>query len=86
MFILYINEEMNNQPISGSKWIYDGFIIQVIDKDDIKNINTDGSYKRSGDVIYEYIQEPIGKIGNCRKLDGFYCLWKPFITNSIPSQ
>lgn len=77
---------MNNQPIIGSKWTYDGYIIQVIDKDDIKNINTDGSYKKSGCVIYEYIQGPIGKIANCKTLDGFYCLWKPQTTNIVPSQ
>ena len=77
---------MNSQPISGSKWSYDGFIVQIIDKENIKNINTDGTYKRSGDVIYEYIQGPIGKIGHCKTLEGFYCLWKPLTTNNVPSQ
>ena len=78
---------MNNQPIIGSKWTYDVFTIQVIDKENIKNINTDGTYKRSGNVIYECIKGPnIGKIGHCKTLDGFYCLWKPLTTNIIPSQ
>ena len=77
---------MNGQPINGSKWSYDGFIVLVINKENIKNINTDGTYKRSGDVIYEYLQGPIGKIGHCKTLEGFYCLWKPLITNNVSSQ
>jgi hypothetical protein len=77
---------MVSQPIIGSKWSYSGFTIQVIGKENIKNINTDGSYKRSGQVIYEYIQGPIGKIGHCKTMNGFYGMWKPFITNNISSQ
>tara|TARA_Y100000768_G_scaffold247914_2_gene188137 strand:+ start:1497 stop:1730 length:234 start_codon:yes stop_codon:yes gene_type:complete len=77
---------MNNQPIAGSKWTYDRFTIQVIEKENIKNINSDGSHKRSGNVIYEYIQGPIGKIGHCKTLEGFYCMWKPLSTNIISSQ
>jgi len=77
---------MASQPIIGSKWSYDGFIIEVIEKENIKNINSDGSYKKSGQVIYEYIQGHIGKIGHCKTMDGFYGMWKPFITNNISSQ
>lgn len=66
---------MESQPEIGSIWDGQGFKIQVIHKDDPKNINTDGTYKRSGDVIYEYLSQPYGKIGNCKTLEGFYACW-----------
>jgi len=63
------------EPSIGTIWNGQGFKIQVIHKDDPKNINTDGSYKRSGEVIYEYLTSPVGKIGNCKTLEGFYACW-----------
>ena len=66
---------MASQPEIGSIWETDDFKIQVISKEDPKNINSDGTYKRSGKVIYEYLTEPVGKIGNCKTLEGFYLCW-----------
>lgn len=66
---------METQPEIGSIWDGQDFKIQVIHKDDPKNINTDGTYKRSGAVIYEYLSQPYGKIGNCKTLEGFYDCW-----------
>ena len=52
------------------------FTVKVIDGwNDPKNKNTDGSYKRrptETNVIYEYLSEPVGKIGRCHCPEGFY--------------
>ena len=64
------------EPEIGSIWVTDDFKIQVIDRDDPKNIKPDGTYKRSGKVIYEYLTGPVGKIGNCKTLEGFYACWE----------
>lgn len=66
------------QPKPGSIYQGQGFKIQIIDINNPKNINPDGTYKRSGNVIYEYLTAPIGKIGHCKSLNGFYASW---ITN-----
>ena len=63
------------QPKPGSIYEGQGFKIQIIDINDPKNINSDGTYKRSGNVIYEYLTGPIGKIAHCKTLDGFYACW-----------
>tara|TARA_Y100000389_G_scaffold75385_1_gene72034 strand:- start:3360 stop:3563 length:204 start_codon:yes stop_codon:yes gene_type:complete len=63
------------EPSIGTIWNGQGYKIQVIHKDDPKNINTDRSYKRSGKVIYEYLTSSVGKIGNCKTLEGFYACW-----------
>ena len=62
-------------PDIGSIWNTPYFKIQVIDKQDPKNIKPDGSYKRSGAVIYEYLTSPVGKIGHCKTIEGFYACW-----------
>lgn len=64
------------EPEIGSIWVTDDFKIKVIDREDSKNIKQDGTYKRSGKVIYEYLTEPVGKIGNCKTLEGFYACWE----------
>ena len=63
------------QPETGTFWHGQGFEIQVIGINDAENIKADGSYKRSGQVIYKYISQPVGKIGNCKTLKGFYASW-----------
>tara|TARA_B110001450_G_C17563447_1_gene457741 strand:+ start:672 stop:869 length:198 start_codon:yes stop_codon:yes gene_type:complete len=63
------------EPEIGSIWTGQGFKIQVIDKNDPKNINTDRTYKRSGMIVYEYLTQPIGKIGNCKTIKGFHQCW-----------
>ena len=65
------------QPDIRSFWHGQGFEIQVIDINDPENIDENGRYKRSGQVIYKYISHPIGKIGNCKTLEGFYASWYP---------
>ena len=65
-----------SQPKIGSIWKGQGFKIQVIDINDPKNINPTGEYKKTGDVIYEYLSGPVGKIANCKTLDGFHACWK----------
>ncbi len=52
-----------------------GFKIRIINKDDQRNIDISGNYRKSGLIIYEYISEPLGKIGNCKTLKGFYACW-----------
>lgn len=64
------------EPEIGSIWVTDDFKIKVIDREDPKNIKQDGTYKRSGKVIYEYLTGPVGKIGNCKTLEGFYACWE----------
>ena len=63
------------EPAIGSIWTGQGFNIQIIDKNDRKNINSYGGYKKSGKVVYEYLTTPVGKIGNCKTLNGFYGCW-----------
>ena len=63
------------QPEIGSSWIGQDFTIEVIDKNDKRNINADGTYKRSGKVIYQYINGANNKIGHCKTLEGFYACW-----------
>lgn len=65
-----------NIPLPGSIWNGQGFQIEVIDKNDKENIGKDGNYIRSGRVVYKYLTEPVGKIGNCKTLEGFYASWK----------
>ena len=64
------------QPKPGSVYQGQGFKIQIIDINNPKNINSDGTYKKSGNVIYEYLTRPIGKIGNCKTLAGFHACWE----------
>lgn len=67
-------------PEVGSTWTGQGFIIKVIDKNDKRNIDVDGGYKRSGKVIYQYLTTT-KKIGHCKTLEGFYTCWSSGDTN-----
>lgn len=67
-------------PEVGSTWTSQGFIIEVIDKNDTRNIDVDGTYKRSGEVIYQYLTIT-KKIGHCKTLEGFYASWHLDDTN-----
>lgn len=66
------------QPEIGTIWVGQGYTIEVIDKNDKRNINSDGTYKRTGQVIYKYIDGANNKIGNCKTLKGFYDCWNEF--------
>lgn len=67
---------MTMEPEIGTIYLGQGFKIQVIDINDSRNIASDGTYKKSGNVIYEYLTRPIGKIGNCKTLAGFHACWE----------
>lgn len=62
---------MSSTPVPGTKWSGQGFDLLIIDKDDPRNILEDGSYKRSGEVIYVYLNGPVGKVGNFQKAESF---------------
>lgn len=62
---------MSSRPVPGTMWTGQGFDLLIIEKDDPRNIREDGSYKRTGDVIYVYLNGPVGKVGNYRQLDNF---------------
>lgn len=66
---------MEMKPDIGSIWSGQGFKIQIINKDDCDNINRDGSYKRTGMVVYRYLTGPVGKIGHCKTMEGFHACW-----------
>ena len=70
-----VEKEIIMEPEIGNIYVGQGFKIREIDINDPKNINSDGTYKRSGKVIYEYLTGPIGKIGNCKTIGGFYNCW-----------
>jgi len=67
--------ENEQSPEINSIWSSNDFKIQIIAKDDSRNKSPDGKYKRTGKVIYEYLTGPIGKIGNCKTIEGFYQCW-----------
>lgn len=65
-------------PDVGSQWSSDDYLVRVIDAADYKNLNEDGTHKKSGMVVYEYLSEPVGKIGSCQSVIGFYkCFPRP---------
>ena len=66
-----------DRPEIGSIWNGRGSEIKVIEKDSEENKDSDGSYiKSSNGIIYKYLSEPIGKIGQCKTIKGFYACWK----------
>ena len=67
--------DYKKQPEVGTIWSGQGFKIKVIHKDDPCNIDENGNYKRTGQVIYQYLSNPNGKIGHCKKIEGFYACW-----------
>lgn len=52
------------------------FTVRVIDPaTDPVNKNADGSFKREpwrDSIVYEYLTGPVGKIGRCKTVEGFY--------------
>jgi len=67
-------------PTPNTLFTTQGFIIEVINGfTDPRNKNADGTYKRVPDdtsIIYEYKTPPVGKIGRCKTLEGFYTMVK----------
>lgn len=66
-------------PAPNTHFTAQGFTIEVIDGwTDPRNKNADGTYIREPDetsVIYVYKTGPVGKIGRCKTLNGFYASW-----------
>lgn len=67
---------MNCMPKIGEIFSDGYYRIQIIDKEDFKNKDESGNYRRTGKIIYEYLSHPIGKIGNCKTLEGFNATWR----------
>jgi hypothetical protein len=65
-----------SKPTPGETFSGQGFEIRVIDINDFKNLNEDGTYKRSSGIIYEYLTGPVGKIGRCKTIEGFHYCWQ----------
>jgi hypothetical protein len=59
----------------GTMWEGQGFIVEIISKEDKRNKTKNGDYIKNGDVTYIYQNGPVNKIGGFRNARNFVMLF-----------
>lgn len=59
----------------GTLWEGQGFIVEIISKEDKRNKRENGDYIKSGEVTYIYKTGPVNKIGGFRNVENFVMLY-----------
>ena len=77
--ITWRNKVTMEAPQIGSTFSKHEFTIEVIHEDDKRNKDLNGNYIKEpygNSILYVYLSDPVGKIGECKTVDGFNATWR----------